>query len=142
MTPAQGITFHVLEVPDAFRERSRIRHWLKAVARAEGRRIVSLEYVLMDDEALLRINRSHLGHDDYTDVITFPYAEGNDIEGEVLISHDRVKENARTFGVPTSHELRRVMVHGLLHLCGYRDGTLAERNTMRALEDEYLGNWR
>ena len=142
MTPAQAITFHVREVPDAFRERSRIRRWLNAAARAECRRIGRLEYVLMDDEALLQVNRIYLGHDDYTDVITFPYAEGNDIEGEVLISHDRVKENARTFGVPTSHELRRVMVHGLLHLCGYRDGTLAERNAMRALEDEYLGNWR
>lgn len=142
MRGGHAIRFITREVPDAFRQRARLRRWIGAVAKAEGHGIASLNYVLMDDQALLGYNRQYLGHDDLTDVITFPYGEGVLLEGEVLISLDRVKDNARDHGTTNADELRRVMVHGLLHLCGHSDKLVREREAMRALEDRYLVLWR
>lgn len=132
------IAFKVIGVPNAFRERERLRQWLKGVARDHGTRIEELTYVLMDDEALLRYNRTYLGHDEYTDVITFDGRAGAGISGDVLMSHDRIKDNAASFGATLTHELHRVMVHGLLHLLGHGDKTKAQREAMRAMEDKYL----
>lgn len=132
------ITFKALDVPDAFRDRAGLRHWLRRVAVEHGHSINELAYVLMSDEALLEYNKRYLGHDEYTDVITFDGQTGVGVSGDILISYDRVKENAKDFAVPAAHELRRVMVHGLLHLLGHRDKTKAAREAMRALEDKYL----
>lgn len=135
------IHFTVCDVPDAFRERARLRNWLNNVARDHGRTIADLGFVLMDAKAMLDLNRRYLDHDDHTDVITFVLGEGPEVEGEVLLSHPRIKENAATFGVPMQEELRRVMVHGLLHLLGHKDKTDAQRKAMRAQEDKYLSRW-
>ncbi|MDX9751922.1 MAG: rRNA maturation RNase YbeY [Flavobacteriales bacterium] len=136
-----AIHFTVRGVPDAFRERARLRRWLHEVARDHGRTIVDLGYVLLTEEEMLRCNRAYLGHDDHTDVITFPLEDGPEVQGEVLLGHARIKENAAIYKVAMQQELRRVMVHGLLHLLGHADKTPAQRTAMRALEDKYLARW-
>lgn len=132
------IGFILQEVPDAFRERTELRQWLHRVAQDHGTRIDAINFVLMTDKALLHYNKTFLQHNDYTDVITFPVESNNGVAGDVLMSYDRIKENAALFGVSTKHEIRRVMVHGLLHLLGHSDTSKAKREAMRALEDEYL----
>lgn len=128
-------------ITSAYRDRSRLRHWLTAVAKDHGHSIGELNYVLMSDKRLLTYNREFLQHDDFTDVITFDGQTGTGVSGDVLMSLDRIKDNARTFGVSTQHELRRVMVHGLLHLLGHTDKTAAQRKAMSALEDKYLARY-
>lgn len=142
MTTPGSIGFIVQEVPDAFRDRILIRRWLQRVAQDHGTRIDAVNFVLMTDKALLHYNRTFLQHDDLTDVITFPVDSNNGVAGDVLMSHDRIKENARTFGVPLQQELRRVVVHGLLHLLGHSDKTKVQRERMRILEDKYLARLR
>ena len=132
------IAFKAVDVPNAFRDRALLRRWLQGVARDHGHSINELNYVLMTDAALLAYNRRYLGHDDYTDVITFDGQTGTGVSGDILMSHERIKDNAASFGVPAQQELRRVMVHGLLHLLGHGDKTKAQKEAMRALEDKYL----
>lgn len=132
------IAFKAIDVPNAFRDRAALRTWLSKVARDHDQSITELNYVLMGDDALLEYNRRYLDHDEYTDVITFDGQTGTGVSGDVLMSYDRIKENAATFGVSARHELHRVMVHGLLHLLGHRDKTKAQRDAMRVLEDKYL----
>lgn len=141
MATTGTIGFIVQEVPDAFRERTRLRRWLFRVAQDHGTRIDAVNFVLMTDKALLYYNETFLHHDDHTDVITFPVESNNGVAGDVLISYERVKENAATFNVPTQHELRRVMVHGVLHLLGYKDKSKAQREAMRGLEEKYLARF-
>lgn len=133
-----SITFKVMDVPDAFRDRRDLRSWLNDVAREHGHGIHELNFVLMGDEALLEYNQRYLGHDELTDVITFDGQTGTGLSGDVLMSYDRIRENAVTFGATAQHELHRVMVHGLLHLLGHKDKTKADRMTMRDMEDRYL----
>ena len=140
--PTSGtIGFIVQEVPNAFRDRNRVRKWLYRVALDHGTRVDTVSFVLMSDKALLRYNRDFLQHDDYTDVITFPVESNNGVSGDVLMSYDRIRENAGLFGASIQHELRRVMVHGLLHLLGHTDKTKAQRTAMAALEDTYLARF-
>lgn len=137
--PATGdIGFIVQAVPDAFRSRNALRKWLRRVAQDHGTRVDHVTYVLMDDNALLHYNRTFLQHDEFTDVITFPVESNNGVAGDILISYDRIRENAAAFGVSAQHELHRVMVHGLLHLLGHSDKSKAKREAMRQLEDKYL----
>lgn len=135
------INFLASAVPSIYRERQRLRKWLMAVARDHGHSVGDLNYVLMTDKALLKFNRTFLGHNDYTDVITFDGQAGTGASGDVLMSLDRIRENAKGYKVPIQHELRRVMVHGLLHLLGHTDKTAAQRKAMSALEDRYLGRF-
>ncbi|MCS7037363.1 MAG: rRNA maturation RNase YbeY [Saprospiraceae bacterium] len=114
-----------------------LKAWLQAIAEAEGTPVLELTYIFTSDEYLRRINAQYLKHDYYTDVITFPYTPGA-AHGDVFISLERVRENARQYDVSFEHELCRVMAHGLLHLAGYTDATDAERARMRQKEDEYL----
>lgn len=132
------ITFKAQGVTNAFRERERLRKWLQRVAVDHGHAINELTYVLLSDEALLEYNRRYLDHDEYTDVITFDGQTGTGVSGDILISYDRIRENARSYGVTAQQELRRVMVHGLLHLLGHRDKTRPLREAMRQQEDKYL----
>ncbi len=104
----------------------------------QGTRIDNISFVLMNDRELLQYNRTYLRHDDLTDVITFPTPSNNGLAGDILISLDRVRENARRYGTSRANELRRVMVHGLLHLCGHEDATAQQRGAMRGLEDRLL----
>lgn len=138
MKPEGGIRFIVQGAPNVFRDRGALRNWLSAVARDHGHSLGELNFVLLTDRALLKYNRDFLGHDEYTDVITFDGQTGNGVSGDILMSHGRIRENARAFGVSIHVELRRVMVHGLLHLLGHTDKTRVQRDAMRALEDRYL----
>lgn len=111
--------------------------WLHDVASQEGKEIYQLQVVFMSDGALLEMNQSYLKHDYYTDIITFPLNE-DPLMGELYISYDRVCENANSIGVSIWEELARVMVHGVLHLCGYDDHEVEEKKEMRSKEDYYL----
>jgi len=110
--------------------------WLKDIAVKEGFTIMSLSYTFCNDDYLLEINRAHLNHDYLTDIITFDLSEmGNLIDGDIYISIDRVKDNAKQMKVSPNLELKRVMAHGLLHLMGYDDKTNGGKIEMRAKED-------
>jgi rRNA maturation RNase YbeY len=117
---------------------SQIVEWLKGVSESEGSSLMELAYIFCSDEFLLEINLQHLSHDYYTDVIAFDYSEGNHVSGDVFISVDRVRENAKTLGVTEGQELQRVMVHGLLHLLGYNDKSPVQKSEMTLKEDFYL----
>jgi|TARA_B110000003_G_scaffold234164_1_gene237764 probable rRNA maturation factor len=112
--------------------------WLSNVIKEEGKKIGELVYVLCKDEYLLEKNIQFLNHDTLTDVITFDYCENDLINGDILISTDRVEENAKTYKVNYLTELHRVMVHGLLHLLGYKDKKEKDAKTMREKENYYL----
>ncbi len=115
------------------------RQWLKQQAEAEGFRVGDLNYIFCSDEHVLQVNRDYLQHDYYTDIITFDQSEEEDlIEGDIFISVDRVADNAQQLSVEPTTEMRRVLAHGLLHLCGYGDKSPEEELAMRAKEDEWL----
>ena len=119
-----------------------ITYWLKQVAAKEGKKTGNLLYIFVSDKIILDINNKYLQHNDYTDIITFDNSIGKTISGEMYISIDTVQSNAKDYQVDFHNELLRVMVHGLLHLCGHRDTTIDEQQKMRALEDKYLGKLR
>lgn len=126
-----------IEIPDFGSEFFSL--WLNEVARQEGSEIEFLGYVFCSDEDLKEMNKDYLDHDYFTDVITFGYNEGVSLNGEVFISYDRVKDNAVKFGNGSVYdELCRVMVHGLLHLIGYKDKTEEESELMRKKEEMSL----
>ncbi|AQG81375.1 rRNA maturation RNase YbeY [Spirosoma montaniterrae] len=117
------------------------RQWLKRQANAEGYAVGELNYIFCSDDYLLQVNRDHLQHDYYTDIITFDNSETERlIEGDIFISVDRVADNALHLGVSAEQEMRRVLAHGLLHLCGYGDKTDDEADVMRDKEDEWLAS--
>jgi len=115
-----------------------VRDWLSMVVDEEQKKTDQLVYIFCDDNYLHKLNVQFLNHDTYTDVITFDESLGNQLSGEIYISVERVKENASSFGVSFEEELHRVMVHGLLHLCGYKDKTEEETLEMRRKENYYL----
>ena len=112
--------------------------WLLFVAEAEAKRIGDVNIIFCSDPYILDVNINYLGHDYYTDIITFDYVEGDVLSGDLFISIDSVRENASFYGADFPTELRRVMVHGLLHLIGYDDHTPEEQKVMRSKEDYYL----
>ena len=133
------VHFHYVGPSFHFPKRKAVKQFLLDLARQEGHALERLDYIFCDDEYLLSINRQFLQHDYYTDIITFPYAaKGMPLSGDIYISIDRVRENAASLVIPFQKELLRVLVHGLLHLCGYRDKTKAEIIRMRAREDQAL----
>lgn len=115
------------------------RQWLRQQAEREGYAVGELNYIFCSDEHVLQVNRDYLQHDYYTDIITFDQSEEDGkIEGDIFISVERVADNAAQLGVTAEQEMRRVLAHGLLHLCGYGDKTDVEAAQMRAKEDEWL----
>ncbi|MBO9617370.1 MAG: rRNA maturation RNase YbeY [Dyadobacter sp.] len=115
------------------------KKWIKNASISEGYELSQLNYVFCSDEYLLEINKQYLDHDYFTDIITFDNSEeDNQLEGDIYISVDRVRENAATFHTDFDTEMRRVLVHGLLHLAGHDDTSEALKTAMRAKEDEYL----
>ena len=114
------------------------REWINKVAKSEGRRLGSLNYVFCSDDFLLSLNVRYLNHDTFTDIITFDYSSQEELEGEIYISVDRVEENAPKYATTFEDELHRVIIHGLLHLMGYRDNTQGEKVIMRKKEEAYL----
>ncbi len=112
--------------------------WINRSVDTLGGQIGTLQYIFCSDEALLEINKRYLSHDYYTDIITFQYEEGKVLSGDIYISVDRVRENAVEFDQGFDQELRRVMIHGVLHLAGYRDKTDAEKSEMRVRENDLM----
>lgn len=133
------IYFHYQDTHFRPRSVSHLKNWLKKVARKEGYTITDVHYIFCSDPYLLQINREHLNHNYYTDIITFDNSEKKLLlEADIFISIDRVKENAGAFKQPFHVELKRVMVHGLLHLMGYKDKSSENKTQMRKQEDHYL----
>ena len=112
--------------------------WIKAVAASYGRKVGDIGYMFVDDEKILEVNREYLGHDYYTDIITFDYDEDDVINGDLVISLDTVRTNAEKFGKIYDEELHRVIIHGILHLCGINDKGPGEREIMEAAENKAL----
>ena len=115
-----------------------VKRWVKSVAKSEGKEAVNINYIFCDYEYLHKINVEYLQHDTLTDIITFDYTEGKVLHSDIYISVERVKENAEIFKVPFQRELLRVLAHGLLHLCGYKDKTLKDSALMRQKEEEMM----
>jgi probable rRNA maturation factor len=140
----KSVMFFFEDVSFTFQKRTLIRSWLQRVAKKESKSISALNYVFCSDEYLLSMNKEHLQHDTYTDIITFGYSAKNspEITGDIFISIDRVKENAKTYSTNFQNELRRVMSHGLLHLCGYKDKNKADKEIMRTKEDAALSTYK
>lgn len=111
------------------------KRWLTALAKHEGFTIGDINYIFCDDEYLLKINIEYLNHDTLTDIITFDYVENGVLNGDIYISIERVMENAGIFSVSFEQELHRVLAHGVLHLCGYKDKTESDAAFMRRKED-------
>lgn len=109
--------------------------WIKDIASKHGKTIGEIAYVFCDDAKILEVNRQYLGHDYYTDIITFDYCADDKLSGDIFISLDTVKSNSATYGTEYYDELTRVIIHGILHLCGYKDKSDDESRAMRALED-------
>ena len=112
--------------------------WIKAVATDYGRKVGEVGYMFVDDEKILEVNREYLGHDYYTDVITFDYDEDDIVSGDIVISLDTVASNAKLFGKTYEEEFYRVLIHGILHLCGINDKGPGEREIMEAAENKAL----
>ena len=115
-----------------------ISNWLSQVIVSEKKKEGEINYIFCDDEYLLKINLEYLNHDTLTDIISFDYTVGNEINGDIFISVERVQDNANDFEVSFEDELRRVLVHGVLHYCGYKDKSEQDEVLMRAKEDEKL----
>ena len=115
-----------------------ISEWLKHAIRLEKKALGEINYIFCDDEYLLKKNQDFLNHDTLTDIITFDYSEENKLSADIFISIERVKENALIFAVPFEKELKRVIIHGILHLIGYKDKSEEETKTMRNKENFYL----
>ncbi len=112
--------------------------WIRAVAAAYGKKVGEIGYMFVSDDRILEVNREYLGHDYYTDIITFDYCEGDTLSGDLVISLDTVRSNAALFGKEYDEELHRVIIHGILHLCGINDKGPGEREIMEQAEDKAL----
>ena len=115
-----------------------ISNWISGVISAENCNEGEINYIFCDDEYLLKINQDFLDHDTYTDIISFDYSVGKELHGDIFISVERVKENAGKFEVPFNKELQRVIIHGILHYCGYKDKEEEDKAIMRSKEDHYI----
>ena len=112
--------------------------WIKAVAASYGKKVGEVAYIFCDDEKILEVNRQYLNHDYYTDIITFDYCTDHIVSGDLFISLDTVRSNAEAFGKTYDEELHRVIIHGILHLCGINDKGPGEREIMEAAEHKAL----
>lgn len=133
-----SIKFFSEDLPLPKIKRRLIANWLKEVILFEGKRVGEISIIFCSDEYLLDVNRKYLDHDYYTDVITFDYVEGEMVSGDIFISLDRVSENARNLNLSFLEELDRIMVHGVLHLLGYKDKSKKDKILMTEREDYFL----
>ncbi|MFD2932219.1 rRNA maturation RNase YbeY [Spirosoma flavum] len=135
------IRFFNEDVSYKLTQKQAIRKWLKQQAEGEGYAVGDLNYIFCSDDHVLQVNRDYLQHDYYTDIITFDQSEEEGkIEGDIFISVDRVADNANQLAITAEQEMRRVLAHGLLHLCGYGDKTDEEAAQMRVKEDEWISH--
>lgn len=136
----KSIQFFTEDIDFKIKEKGKIRQWILETVNNEGfKRVGELSFILCSDDYLLEINKQYLNHDTYTDIVTFDSSEDEDtIAGDIFISVERIRENAQKFRVAERDELHRVIIHGVMHLCGYPDKKPAEKAKMTAKEDEYL----
>lgn len=133
----QQINFHY-ENDFSLKNEVQIINWIKYVIKSENKELTELNYIFSDDEYLHKINLQFLNHDTLTDIITFDNCVGNKLQSDIFISTERVKENAIEFNVLFEEELKRVIIHGVLHLCGYKDKSDEEAALMRQKENEKI----
>lgn len=136
------INFHSESIDFKVTNPIKTKRWLKSVIEAEGFELSEINYIFCDDEYLHKINVEYLDHDTLTDIITFDNSEEETlIEGDIFVSIERITDNAQDFKTSFEHEFRRVIVHGILHLCGYYDKTDEDEKQMRTKEDHYISLW-
>tara|TARA_B110000285_G_scaffold12892_1_gene12792 strand:+ start:258 stop:689 length:432 start_codon:yes stop_codon:yes gene_type:complete len=136
--PLDNVFFHTVEISFKLEGESRISSWLNKLVERHEKKIGELNYIFCSDDYLLKMNQEHLNHDYFTDIITFDYCEKDTVSGDLFISIERTKENAKTFGTTQINELNRVIAHGLLHLLGFKDKTSEDIAEMRSMEEEAL----
>lgn len=132
------VTYNTINVRIPSIGRRATTAWVRKVAASYGKRVGEIAYIFCDDEKILEVNRQYLRHDYYTDIITFDYCEGDLLSGDIFISLDTVRSNAGQFGKAYDNELHRVIIHGILHLCGINDKKPGEREIMEKEEDKAL----
>lgn len=133
------IQFFSEEVGYSLEDESLVRDWILNVIRSESLHAGVINIIFCNDAYLLDLNQRFLERDTLTDVIAFDYREeGDEVSGDIFLSIERIRENARSLGIPASLEVHRVIIHGILHLCGYRDSHAGEKAEMRSKEDKYL----
>lgn len=134
------INFFEEDIRFKLKDKAKVKEWVKTTIEAEGYKLKELNYIFCSDKYLLQINQQYLDHDTYTDIVTFDNSEKEKtIEGDIFISIERIRENAEKFSVSETSELHRVIIHGALHLLGYKDKTAESKKLMTAKEDQYLG---
>lgn len=136
------INFHTESIEFNVSNPIKTKRWLKSVIIAEGFELAEINYIFCNDEYLHKINVEYLDHDTLTDIITFDNSEKDElIEGDIFVSVERIIDNSKDFNTTFEHEFRRVIVHGILHLCGYYDKTDEDEKLMRNKEEHYIGLW-
>jgi probable rRNA maturation factor len=136
------VKFHYQDVSFPFRQRNLLKQFILWVFKKEGRGVSAVNYIFCTDEYLFQLNQSYLGHDTYTDIITFDLAgPGEPVVADIYISVNRVAENAKSFHTAFQSELLRVIFHGVLHLCGYKDKTKKDIHAMRSAEDRLISRF-
>lgn len=133
-----SIYFHAEDVETPSIKQKKTESWIESTIQTEEKLSGEINFIFCSDDYLLEINKQYLQHDYYTDVITFDYTENNIIGGDIFISIDRIKENAEEFGKDETEELHRIIIHGVLHLIGYKDKSDKEKQVMTEKEDCYL----
>ena len=137
-----AIYFSTENIDFELEDASRVKKWITSIVDAQGKRVGNLNYLFCDDTYLIGVNQTYLNHDTYTDIITFDYVEGNVVSGDILISVERVRENAHLFNTSFEQELHRVIIHGVLHLLGQADKSDEDAAAMRRKEESALDLWK
>lgn len=133
-----AISYNVVDVKLPWIKRRNTSRWIKSIISLHRKRVGDIAYIFCSDSEILRINNLYLDHDYYTDIITFDYSEEEVLSGDLFISLDTIKSNSEKFGTSYDEELNRVIIHGILHLCGFKDKTKRDEAIMRTKEDEAL----
>ena len=132
------MTYFNYETDFGLENEKKKKKWISTIIQSEEKEAGEINYIFCDDDYLLKINVDYLDHDTLTDIISFDYCEGNSLQGDIFISIERVRENAAEFNTIFEEELKRVMAHGILHYCGYKDKTEEESLAMRQKEEEKI----
>jgi len=138
MRVTERISFQTQDIDLILKEKTKVRNWIVNAIKNEGKKSGDITYIFCSDEYLLGMNQLYLQHDDYTDVITFDYTEGDRVSGDIFISYERILDNSIQMKTTPEDELHRVMIHGVMHLCGYKDKKPNERANMTKKENQYL----
>jgi len=137
----QRVTFNYLDRQLSLKSKTQVKDFITTIFKSEKKGLSYINYIFCSDDTLLEMNKRQLNHDYYTDILTFELSSTKNTEAEVYISVDRVKDNAQTLKQPFEKEILRVLFHGALHLCGYKDKTPAEEALMRKTEDKYINRY-